>query len=126
MTARCTGCYTAELKLGHILLTGLDAVEQYLAIVKLAQDRGWSVTQRPDGELDCICPVCASAKPVVVVLPAYAAAIQCPKCGQGEMTTKYCAGGPPPACSKNHPVEHLHRTCPQCGYDMITKTKDQG
>ena len=121
----CTRCWAANLNVGHMLLTGMDDAEQYRMVVGLAAEKGWTLQESPDGQLQCLCPKCIAQAPKVEALPAFQSQQTCPKCGAEGMTIRYCCGGPPPACMANRAGEHLHRTCPQCRYDMLQRTKDK-
>jgi predicted RNA-binding Zn-ribbon protein involved in translation (DUF1610 family) len=86
-----------------------------------------------------------------ITVNPFAEIATCPKCGMGDrasempqqlsampapamlgtivfVLTRYCAGAAPGSTGVNLCAgighEHLHKICPNCGYEWLTKTKD--
>lgn len=121
-TACCEcGCKLEDLK---IETTKMGPIERVDYLINLAVLKEWPV-DRQGSKVSVICPACwerqksAEAAP----LPAFAKVCPCPKCGNSDMTIRFCNGLK--LCELRAVRDHLHRGCKRCGYSFVQACKDE-
>lgn len=120
---QCSEC-GCHLRLPDIETTLMGKLERVDYMIQVAISKGWIAKKRNDHAW-VICKGCQDDAEKIVhgPLPIFCDPCACAKCGNSDMSMKFCDGRK--FCPMHSIRDHLHRGCPRCGYSFIQGCKDE-